>query len=230
MKKNNRTQQSNRIRQMVIAGMLSAIVAVLTFTPIGMIPLPPPLPNATTVHIPVLLAALVEGPVVGLIVGLVFGLCSFIHAWETGAVGLTLFFRNPLVSVLPRLIVPLAAFAVWALWRRLVKAGRVTDKIGAAAAAVVGTITNTALCLGGIVLLYGADLTVMINEMIAAGNAEAAYLNNAGAWLVAAVGVPNGIGECIVAAIIVPMIKTAVEAVTKRSSRKGMPRKEGTNG
>lgn len=229
MKKMNRTQQSNRIRQMVIAGMLSAIVAVLTFTPIGMIPLPPPLPNATTVHIPVLLAALVEGPVVGLIVGLVFGLCSFIHAWETGAVGLTLFFRNPLVSVLPRMIVPLAAFGVWALWRRGIKPGRVTDKVGAAAAAVIGTITNTVLCLGSIVLLYGADLTVMINEMIAAGNAEAAYLNNAGAWLVAAVGVPNGIGECIVAAVIVPMIKAAVEAVTRRTRPSASPRKEGTN-
>lgn len=215
----NRTQQSSRIRQMVVAGMLSAIVAVLSFTPIGMIPLPPPLPNATTVHIPVLLAALVEGPVVGLVVGLVFGLCSFIHAWEMGAVGLTLFFRNPLVSVLPRLIVPLMACAAWLLWSKLVKPGRVTDKVGAAAAAVIGTITNTVLCLGMIVLLYGADLTVMINEMIAAGNAEAAYLNNAGAWLVAAVGVPNGIGECIVAAVIVPMIKAAVEAVTKRTRR-----------
>lgn len=230
MKKNNRAQQSQRIRQMVVAGMLSAIVAVLTFTPIGMIPLPPPLPNATTVHIPVLLAALVEGPVVGLVVGLVFGLCSFIHAWETGAVGLTLFFRNPLISVLPRLIVPLTAFGAWALWRALVRSDRVTDKIGVAVASVIGTLTNTVLCLGGIVLIYGADLTVMINEMIAAGSAEAVYLNNAGAWLTAAVGVPNGIGECIVAAVIVPMIKTAVEAVTRRSGRKAAPRKEGTNG
>lgn len=221
-----RTMQSDRIRQMVVAGMLSAIVAVLTFTPIGMIPLPPPLPSATTVHIPVLLAALVEGPVVGLIVGLVFGVCSFIRAWENGSVGLTLFFRNPLISILPRLLVPLAAFAVWAFWCRLFKPGQVTDKVGAAVAAVIGTLVNTVLCLGGIVLLYGADLTVMLNEMIAAGNAEAAYLNNAGAWMVAAVGLPNGIGECIVAAVIVPMIKTAVEAVTRRTSKH---RKEGTH-
>ena len=41
----NRSRQSERVRQMVIAAMLSAIVAVLTFTPIGMIPLPPPLPR-----------------------------------------------------------------------------------------------------------------------------------------------------------------------------------------
>ena len=108
-------RQSEAIRRMVVAAMLSAITAVLTFTPIGMIPLPPPLLSATTVHLPVILAALVEGPVVGLVVGLVFGLCSFIRAWETGAVGLTLFFRNPLVSVLPRLLVPLVALGVYLL-------------------------------------------------------------------------------------------------------------------
>ena len=53
-------RQSEAIRRMVVAAMLSAITAVLTFTPIGMIPLPPPLLSATTVHLPVILAALVE--------------------------------------------------------------------------------------------------------------------------------------------------------------------------
>ena len=225
MKKNpaSRSTQSERIRRMVISAMLSAITAVLTFTPIGMIPLPPPLPSATMVHIPVLVAALVEGPSVGLIVGLVFGLCSCIRAWETGMVGLTLFFRNPLISVLPRLIVPLAAVGIWMLWKKLVKTNAVTDKIGAAFSAAVGAVTNTVLCLGLIVLIYGNDLTVMLNEMIAAGSADAAYLNNAGAWMVAAVGLPNGIAEMLVAAVIVPMVKTAVDAVihhTRRSAKK----------
>lgn len=216
-KVSSRAAQSERIRQMVIAAMLSAIVAVLTFTPIGMIPLPPPLPSATTVHIPVLVAALVEGPMVGLIVGAVFGVCSLIRAWETGMVGLTLFFRNPVISVLPRLLVPLIAFGAWLVWRKLIKPSAITDKIGTALAAVIGTVANTVFCLGLIALIYGSDLTVMLNEMISAGNTDASYLNNAGQWLVAVVGVPNGIGECIVAAIIVPMIKTAVDAVIRRT-------------
>ena len=205
---------------MVISAMLSAITAVLTFTPIGMIPLPPPLPSATMVHIPVLVAALVEGPVVGLIVGFVFGICSLIRAWEVGMVGLTLFFRNPLISVLPRLLVPLIAVGVWMIWKKLIRQNAWTDKLGASIAAAAGTIANTVLCLGMIVLLYGADLTEMLNEMISAGNADAAYFNNAGAWLVAAVGLPNGIAETLVAIVIVPMIKTAVEAVTRRTRRK----------
>lgn len=215
----SRSRQSEQIRQMVITSMLSAITAVLTFTPIGMIPLPPPLPSATMVHIPVLVAALVEGPAVGLVVGLVFGVCSLIRAWEVGMVGLTLFFRNPVISVLPRLVVPLAAVAVWMLWKKIVRNNAVTDKIGAAIAAAIGAVTNTVLCLGLIVLVYGADLTAMLNEMVAAGNADAAYLNNAGAWLVAVVGLPNGIAEALVAAVIVPMIKTAVDVVSHRTRR-----------
>ena len=34
-----------------------------------------------------------------------------------------------------------------------------------------------------------------------------------------AVGLPTGIGEAVVAAVIVPMIKIAVEAVMRRSRR-----------
>lgn len=210
-------RQSEAIRRMVVAGMLSAITAILTFTPIGMIPLPPPLLSATTVHLPVILAALVEGPVVGLVVGLVFGLCSFIRAWESGAVGLTLFFRNPLISIVPRMLVPLAALGVYLLWKRLALKGAVSDKVGAAVASAAGSVANTVLCLGALVLIYGADLTALINNMISAGSADAAYLNDAGAWLVAVVGLPNGLSEAVVAAVIVPMIKIAVEAVTRRA-------------
>ncbi|MEF9878120.1 MAG: ECF transporter S component [Clostridia bacterium] len=215
-----RYKQSHAIRKMVITGMLSAITAVLVFTPIGMIPLPPPLLAATTAHIPVILAALVEGSWVGLSVGMVFGFCSFIRAWETGAIGLTLFFRNPLVSVLPRLLVPLMAVGAYWLFRRLVKQNAVTDKLSVALAAIIGSITNTVCCLFMLLLIYGTELTALLNQMIASGGTEAAYLNNAGAWLVTAVGVPNGIGEAIVAAVLVPMIKVAVDAVVRRSRQR----------
>ena len=214
-----RRRQSDRIRQMIVAAMLSAITALLVFTPIGMIQLPPPLLAVTTVHVPVLIAALVEGWWVGGFVGLVFGVCSMIRAWESGAVGLTLFFRNPLVSVLPRLLVPLVALGVYLLWKRFAPRGAVSDKVGAAVASAVGSIANTVLCLGMLLVIYGADLTQLINNMISAGSADAAYLNDAGAWLVTAVGLPNGIGEAVVAAVIVPMIKIAVEAVMRRSRR-----------
>ena len=216
----NRRRQSERIRQMIVAAMLSAITALLVFTPIGMIQLPPPLLAVTTVHVPVLIAALVEGWWVGGFVGLVFGVCSMIRAWESGAVGLTLFFRNPLISVLPRILVPLGAYAAYLLLKKLFREGQLRDKLAAGIAAAVGAALNTVLVLGTLYLIYGAKLTELVNNMISAGNAEAHYLDQAGAWLVAAVGLPNGIAEAIVAAVLVPMIKVAVDAVTKRKGRK----------
>ncbi len=216
-------KQSERIRRMVVAAMLSAITAVLVFTPIGMIPLPPPLPAVTMVHIPVMLAVLTEGLAVGLTVGLVFGLCSLIRAWESGMVGLTLFFRNPLVSVLPRLLVPLVALGMYWLWKKSVEQSRITKKTGAAVAAVLGSLTNTIGCLGMILILYGKELTDLLQGMIATGNVEAGASQNAAAWLLAAVGLPNGIAEAVVAAVLVPILKTAVEAVMRRVGRKSGP-------
>jgi len=208
---------------MVVTAMLGAVTALLTFTPVGMIMLPPPLPAVTLVHIPVILAALAEGPWVGVLVGLIFGLCSLIRAWGTGMVGLTLFFRNPLVSVLPRMLIPLAAWAAYRLWGTLFKRKNAVDKLGAGVAAAIGAATNTVLCLGMIVILYGTDLTVLVNNLISTGNAGNAYLDNAGAWLVAVVGLPNGLAEAAVAAVLIPMLKTAVDAVTRRNRRKAMP-------
>ena len=141
----SRKKQSLAVRKMVTAAMLGAVTAVLAFAPIGMIPLPPPLLHATTVHLPVILAALVEGPLVGLFVGLVFGVCSFINAWSSGAVGLTLFFRNPLISIVPRMVVPLVALGVYLLWKKLVRPSAVSDKLGAAVASALSAILTLLL-------------------------------------------------------------------------------------
>ena len=220
---NTSSRQSRTIRRMVVTAMLSAITALLTFTPVGMITLPPPLPAVTLVHIPVILAALIEGPWVGVPVGLVFGICSLTRAWGSGMVGLTLFFRNPLVSVLPRMMIPLMAWAAYRLWKKLWPNDGVMEKLGAGVAAAVGALTNTVLCLGAIVLLYGSELTALVNNLISAGSTDGAYINQAGAWLVAAVGVPNGLAEAAVAAVVIPMIKTAVDALNRRGKRKSKP-------
>ena len=206
-------------RRTVVTAMLAAITLLLTFTPVGMIPMPAPLPSITLVHIPVIIAVLLEGPLVGVSIGFVFGISSLIRAWGSGAVGLTLFFRNPIISVIPRMLIPLVVWGVYQLLRKLLRKTNVTDKIVSAAAAAMGAITNTVLCLGLIVLIYGQDLTVIVNNLISSGDAGATYANHAGAWLVAVVGLPNGISEAVVAAIIIPLIKIAVESATKRRHR-----------
>lgn len=212
-------RQALSTKRLVVAALLVAITIFLAYSPIGMIPLPPPLTNATTVHIPVLLGVVLEGPWLGLLLGLTFGVCSLLIAISSPAVSLTFFFRDPLVSILPRLLFPLIAWGVLWLWRRFVTKGKAAERVGVGVAAVVGSLMNTVLCLGAIVVLHGAGLNELVNNFIKAGGANSLYLDQAGAWLVAVVGLPYGLSEAVVAAVLVPAVYTALAAINRRGGR-----------
>ena len=61
-------------RYMAALAMLCGLLLVMGMTGIGLIPLP--VIKATTMHIPVILGAVLLGPAAGGILGAVFGLCS----------------------------------------------------------------------------------------------------------------------------------------------------------
>jgi uncharacterized membrane protein len=72
-------QQNKTVRTIVVSGVLAAIQLALGITGIGFIPLPTGV-NATILHIPAILAGVMEGPVAGLAVGGIFGLFSFLRS------------------------------------------------------------------------------------------------------------------------------------------------------
>lgn len=81
-------------RWMVTVALMAAIVVLLANTPLGMIQLP--LVKATTVHIPVIIGAIVLGPTAGAILGATFGICSVIS--NTMAPTLLSFAFSPFLS------------------------------------------------------------------------------------------------------------------------------------
>lgn len=81
-------------RWMVTVALMAAIVILLANTPLGMIQLP--LIKATTVHIPVIIGAIVLGPTAGAILGATFGICSMIS--NTMAPTLLSFAFSPFLS------------------------------------------------------------------------------------------------------------------------------------
>ena len=206
-------RQSWSVRRIVVTAMLAAITVLLAFTPVGMIPMPAPLPSITLVHLPVILAAILEGPVVGMTIGFVFGISSLIRAIPSGALTLTFFFRYPWVSVLPRMIIPITVWLTYVLFSKLLKHKKLGDKIATSIAAVVGAMTNTVLCLGVIIVLYSQGITDIMSNVVGTTS------ENAGAWLVTVVGLPNGITEAVTAAILIPILKIAIDASTKRIRR-----------
>ena len=146
----NTTGQRISTRKMAVAGMLGAVAIVLSVTGLGMIPMPTLAGRATIMHVPVILAAILEGPVVGAFTGFIFGLYSL------GVIP-----ADPIVRILPRILIGVTSYYTFALFRR--------SNIGAAAAAIVGTLTNTIGYLGLASLIgympWAASLTVMVTQM-----------------------------------------------------------------
>ncbi len=124
------------LRKIEIAGMLSAIAILLGATRLGFIPVPNVSGNATIMHVPAIIGAVMEGPLVGLLVGGIFGVFSFLQATNP-------IFAHPFVSVVPRLFIGPAAYLGYRLLGR--------GNAGLAAAAVAGTVTNSVLVVGAAV-------------------------------------------------------------------------------
>lgn len=98
------------VKKMAIIGVLGAISVVLGMTPLGFIPVGPT--RATIMHIPVIIGALMEGPVVGALVGLIFGLSSIFQAM-TNPTPVSFVFLNPLVSIMPRMLIGITSYYVY---------------------------------------------------------------------------------------------------------------------
>ena len=147
-------KQRMTTRQMAVSGMLGAVAIVLSVTGLGMIPMPSLAGRATIMHVPVILAAILEGPAVGAFTGFIFGLYSFMT--PVGAIP-----ADPVVRILPRILIGITAYYSYVLCRR--------SRAGVAVAAVVGTLTNTIGYLGLASLIgylpWAASFTVMVTQM-----------------------------------------------------------------
>ena len=173
------TQESATVlntRRIVIAGVLGAIAIVLGVTRLGFIPVPNVSGNATIMHIPAIIGAVLEGPIVGLLAGGIFGIFSMLND-TTGLFG------NPLVSVVPRLLIGVMS---WLAYRSLAP---MNQDIAAAVAGVVGTLTNTILVVGMLIafnLIPSAAIPAII---------------------------PQAIAEIVIAAVLTPLVVRGVNLV-----------------
>ena len=147
------------VRKMAIIGVLAAISIMLSMTPLGFIPIGPT--NATIMHIPVIIGAIVEGPLVGITVGFIFGATSLLKALTMPTIT-SFAFINPLVSILPRMLIGVIAYYVYKLTIKFTKNVFVSGWI----TGVVGSLVNTVGVLGMIYILYGARYAEALGENV----------------------------------------------------------------
>jgi len=92
-------------KNLVIMGLLIAIVLLMSTTPLGTLPIGPL--SITLNMIPVAIAAITVGPIGGLIVGGVFGMYSFLQAMGIGVpsgMGILTFSISPFLTFVQRFV------------------------------------------------------------------------------------------------------------------------------
>lgn len=143
----------SRTRKIVVTAVLSAITIVL-----GLLPMGGYIPFAgisiTILTIPVIIGAVLEGPIVGAGIGLIFGLTSMYQAATAPKSPLDPLFVNPLLSVIPRMLIGPVAWLVWSALKRW-------KVIGLLAAGFFGSYANTVFVLGALGLIFGKDSRVL---------------------------------------------------------------------
>lgn len=200
-------------RWLTSVALMAAIVILLANTPLGMIQLP--IIKATTVHIPVIIGAILLGPAAGAILGATFGVCSLIS--NTMAPTLLSFAFSPFMSMSG------IAGAVKALWISigcrvmigvisgwfwiLLKKMNVYRVLALALTGFIGSMTNTVFVMGSIYFLLARDYAAVKSVAVDA------------VWgLVMGTVLASGIPEAVTAAIIVTFVGGAMFAGLKSQS------------
>ena len=198
-------------RWMVSVALMAAIVIVLANTPLGMIQLP--IIKATTVHIPVIIGAILLGPSAGAILGAVFGVCSLIS--NTMAPTLLSFAFSPFmsttgipgalkaiwISVGCRILIGVVAGWLWILLSKL----KVSQVIALPIVGFIRSMVNTVAVMGSIYLLFAQQY------------AQAREVGVTAVWgLIMGTVTASGIPEAIAAAVLVLALGKVLIQVFKK--------------
>ncbi len=193
------------IRWMVSVALMAAIVVLLANTPLGMIQLP--IIKATTVHIPVIIGAIILGPMAGAILGATFGICSIVSNTMTPT--LLSFAFSPFLSTTGaaggikavwiavgcRILIGVAAGWLWILFKKV----RLPEPVGLAVTGFLGSMVNTVCVMGSIYFLFAQQYAEAKEVAISAVFG-----------LVMGTVTASGIPEAIAAAVLVEIIGLAL--------------------
>ena len=194
-------------RQLVVIGMLSGISMFMGLTGFGMIPTP--WMKITIQHLPVIIGAIIEGPIVGASIGFIFGIFS-IYQNITAPTPMSPFFYNPIISILPRVLIGVISYYVYRILKRKLK----NKKLSIGIAAICGSLTNTIGVLGSIYLIYFKDYASILieNGTISAGSRITVTVA-----LLSIIGT-NGMAEAALSALVAIPVIIAIFKMQKRNS------------
>ena len=189
-----------RTFQMVLSAMFIAMIILQSFVPfLGNIPIV--VLDITIIHITVIVGGVVLGPQAGFLLGFTWGCCSFLRAYTSANVLSFMIFTNPLISILPRLVMGGLVALFYQKATKLIA----YDRLRMAVAGFLGSILNTVLVLGSIYLLMGSQYAELKGKTVA----------ELPLFLMGVV-MTNGIAEALAATVMTPIIASILVTIYKK--------------
>lgn len=193
-----------RTKNMVLIAILVAIMLLLGLTPIGSISFG--FISITLMCLPMIIATLTLGLKTGIIMGVIFGAISFVKLLIYPSVLLTPLFLSPLnwyepilyilLLIVPRVLIAVTTNGMVSLLKNA------NPVLKYSTASLIGSLTNTILFLGLLYLMFSSTIGVNYGT------------DSAGVFaMLFGVGLTNGLGEAVVAAIVCTPVVIALKSV-----------------
>lgn len=209
---NRDKKKGSNVTFMVQLALLTGLMIVMAFTPLGYIPLP--FMNATTMHIPVIVGACVLGVKAGAFLGTVFGITSVIKA--TIQPNITSFVFTPfysfspefqgglaslLVAILPRILIGVVSALIF----KAVLSKTKKENAAFITAGFTGSLVNTVGVMSLIYIFFG-------EQYARAGGSNPDLLYQV---ILGVIGL-NGVPEAVIAAVLTLAVGRALRVVMRR--------------
>lgn len=199
-----------RMKRMTYLTLLITIEIVLSSVPfLGYIPLG--FVNATTLHLPVIIAGIILGKKEGAFVGFIFGISSLLK--NTFTPNLTSFLFSPffsvgsvsgnfasvLIALVPRMMIGVVSGFIYSLFQH-----HITSNLRALCASIAASLCNTILVLAGAALFFAE----------AYASAQGIAVSSLFTFSLSVV-LTNGVAEAGVAAVICPILIRAFKKIIR---------------
>ena len=197
------TKRARRRKTLALAqnAILTALIVLMAFTPIGYLPLGPV--KMTFIMVPVAVGAITLGEKSGAFLGLVFGITSFIQCFGLDLFGTTLFGINPvytfIMCIVPRVLM---GYLCGVIYKFIARKKRTLALV---IASFFAPVLNTVFFMSLLMIFFGNSDYIM-------GIRNGAELLP---FLVAFVGL-NGVMEIVTTTVVAPPVASAIKKATQK--------------
>lgn len=197
---------ANRTQRMALIGVLTGIIILMAFTPLGYLKTFGV--EISFIMVPVVIGAITLGPSGGAVLGGIFGITSFIQCFGISPFGSALLGINPIFTfilcIVPRI---LAGWIPGLIYKGLSRVDK-TKIISFGTASLSGALVNTLLFMAGTILFFWqSDYIQGMSKALGAANIFTFFL--------AFVGI-NGLVEAIACLVLGTVISKALIAMMKK--------------